>query len=64
MTAKLSARLAGKLMDESQGFFREAKFATKGKVRVFELTEDTVFGDGRHLRLFLWKGYTLVPTTN
>lgn len=60
MTAKLSARLAAMVMDQTKGFFRDANYKDKGKVRVFEVTEDSVYGD-RHIRLYLWKGSTLVP---
>lgn len=62
MRAKLDNAFAKSVMDNSKGFFREAKFTGRPRpVNVFELGEDFVVGSNTPMRVYFWKGETLIP---
>jgi hypothetical protein len=61
MKAKFSAEVAGRIMDECSGFFRQARYKDcSTPARVFEITEDFRYGT-KDLKVFIWKGEVLVP---
>ncbi len=62
MRAKLDNRLALEVIDNSKGFFREAKYKDRSKpVNVFEFKEDFVVGSNTPMRVYFWRGDKLVP---
>lgn len=57
--AKISNDIANRIMNGSNGVFREAAFQS-GKKTVFEIKGDFTYGTDS-LKIMLWSGDTLVP---
>lgn len=60
LKAHLSNKAAMVIINDGDGFFRKAKYTTGETKTVFELTTDNQL-EVMGIRVFLWKGDTLVP---
>ncbi len=62
MRAKLDNKPALEVINNSKGFFREAKYKDRpSPVKVFEFNEDFLVGSNTPMRVYFWKGEKLVP---
>lgn len=64
MKARFDDRAAMAIIQQGKGFGRDATYLKDGRkiiVQIFEIDEDSALQVNESLRLFLWKGDTLVP---